>query len=439
MLKSSNKTDVNTTELIISIDAETFESAVEREYQRQKRNIQLKGFRKGKVPRKLAEKEFGEGVFYEGAINSLLGLEMDAAINETGLVLVDRPNVEITSIDKEAGVELKAICVTKPVIEISDYKGLKAKKIVKDITDEDVNKQIDIIRKKNARIVSVEDRPAQLEDEVIIDFEGFFGDEAFEGGKGEDHPLKLGSGQFIPGFEDQIVGHSIGDEFDITVTFPENYPMEDYANKEAVFKTKLKSISYEELPEIDDDLIKDSTEFDSVEEYKADIRAKLEDAAVNQADAAFDGQLFEALIAKVDSPIPNCMFEQRIDELMTQFDNQLKQQGMNIQTYCRYTGMDEASIRETYRDRAESEVKLRLALERIAELEGLEVTEDEINNSLGELAAANNMDVATVRRFINVNEYIGDMRVQKAVEFVKENAVIDETEDEETPAEKAAE
>ena len=219
-LKSSTKTDVNTTELVISIDAEAFEAAVEKEYQRQKKNIQIKGFRKGKVSRKLAEKTFGEGAFYEGAINALVGPEVDAAVKETGLVLVDRPNVEVTSIDKAEGVELKAICITKPEIEISDYKGIKAAKVVKEITDEDIDKQIEIIRKKNARIVSVEDRAAQMDDEVIIDFEGFFGDEAFEGGKGEDHPLKLGSGAFIPGFEDQIVGHSIGDEFDVVVTFP---------------------------------------------------------------------------------------------------------------------------------------------------------------------------------------------------------------------------
>ena len=224
-LKSSNKTDVNTTELVISIDADAFEAAVEKEYQRQKKNIQIKGFRKGKVSRKLAEREFGEGAFYEGAINSLLGPEIDAAVKETGLVLVDRPNVEVTSIDKAQGVELKAVCVTKPEIEIADYKGIKAPKSVKEITDADIDKQIDIIRKKNARIVSVEDRAAQLDDEVIIDFEGFFGDEAFEGGKGEDHPLRLGSGQFIPGFEDQIVGHNIGDEFDVNVKFPEDYQM----------------------------------------------------------------------------------------------------------------------------------------------------------------------------------------------------------------------
>lgn len=433
-LKSSTKTDVNTTELVISIDADAFEAAVEKEYQRQKKNIQIKGFRKGKVTRKLAEKEFGEGAFYEGAINSLLGPEIDAAVKETGIVLVDRPNVEVTSIDKAQGVELKAVCVTKPEIEITDYKGIKAPKEVKEITDADIDNQIDVIRKKNARIVSVDDRAAQLNDEVIIDFEGFFGDEAFEGGKGEDHPLKLGSGQFIPGFEDQIVGHNIGDEFDVTVTFPENYQMSDYAGKEAVFKCKLKAISYEELPEINDDLIKDATEFDTVDEYRADIKSKLEEAAVQQADSAFENVVMNALIEKVDAPIPNCMFEQRIDALMRSFEQQLRQQGMDLKLYFQYTGMDADSFRDTYRDRAVNEVKLRLALEKIAEVENLEPTEEEINNGLADVAAANNMDVETVKRFIPMEDYIEDLRVQKAVDLVKENAVVDNT-----PAEDKAE
>lgn len=424
-LKSSTKTDVNTTELVITIDAETFENAVEKEYQRQKKSIQLPGFRKGKVSRKLAEKTFGEGAFYEGAINSLLGPELDAAITETGLEIVDRPSVEVLSIDKESGVELKAVCVTKPEIEISDYKGIKAAKVVKDITDEDINKQIDMIRKKNARIISIDDRAAQLDDEVIIDFEGFFGDEAFEGGKGEDHPLRLGSGQFIPGFEDQVVGHNIGDEFDVNVTFPENYQMTDYAGKEATFKCKLKAINFEELPEINDELIKDATEFDSVDEYKADIKAKLEEAAAKQADTAFETALLNAIIEKVDSPIPNCMFEQRIDGLMRTFEQQLNQQGMDLKLYFQYTGMDMDSFRETYRDRAENEVKLRLALEKIAELETLAPTEDEINAGLADIAAANNIDVETVKNFIPMGEYTTDLKVQKAVEFIKENAVVD--------------
>ena len=426
-LKSSNKTDVNTTELVISIDPATFENAVEKEYQRQKKNIQIRGFRKGKVSRKLAEREFGEGAFYEGAINLLLGPEIDAAVKETGLVLVDRPNVEVTSIDKENGVELKAVCVTKPEIEISDYKGIKAPKEVKEITDEDIDKQIDIIRKKNARIVSVDDRAAQLGDEVIIDFEGFFGDEAFDGGKGEDHPLRLGSGQFIPGFEDQVVGHNIGDEFDINVKFPEDYQMADYAGKDAVFKCKLKGISYEELPEINDDLVKDATEFETIAEYKDDIKSKLEEAAVQQAESGFENAVMNALIAKVDSPIPNCMYEQRIDSLMRSFEQQLKQQGMDIKLYFQYTGMDMDSFRETYRDRAVNEVKLRLALEKIAELENIEISEEDINNGLGEIAAANNVDVETVKRFIPLDDYTTDLRVQKAIEFVKENAVVDNT------------
>lgn len=424
-LKSSTKTDVNTTELVLTIDAETFEAAVEQEYQRQKKNIQIKGFRKGKVSRKLAEKEFGEGAFYEGAVNALIGPEIDAAVRETGLVLVDRPNVEVTTLDKNEGVEFKAICITKPEIEIADYKGIKAAKKVQEITEEDIDKQIEMIRKKNARIVSVDDRAAQLDDEVIIDFEGFFGDEAFEGGKGEDHPLRLGSGQFIPGFEDQIVGHNIGDEFDVVVTFPEDYQMTDYAGKEATFKTKLKAISYEELPEINDDLVKDATEFDSVEEYRKDIREKLEESAANQAETSFENAIMNALIEKVDSPIPNCMFEQRIDALMRSFDQQLRQQGMDMNLYFQYTGMDADSFRDTYRERAESEVKLRLALEKIAELENIEVSDEEINTGLAEIAAANNMDVEMVKRFIPVGEYTTDLKVQKAVELVKENAVVD--------------
>jgi len=434
-LKSSNKTDVNTTELIISIDPQTFETAVEKEYQRQKKNIVLKGFRKGKVSRKMAEMAYGEGAFYEGAINSLIPAELDAAIAETKLELVDRPNIEVTSLDKENGVEIKAVCVTKPEIEITDYKGIKAPKEVREVTDEDVEKQIEIIRKKNARVVTVEDRPAQLGDEVNIDFEGFFGDEAFEGGKGENHPLTLGSGAFIPGFEDQIVGHNVGDSFDVVVTFPEDYQMTDYAGKEATFKTKINSISYEELPEIDDDLIKDSTDFDTVADYKADIKEKLADSAVKQAESAFENAILTALIEKVDSPIPNCMFEQRIDTLMNSFAQQLQQSGMTLPLYCQYTGMTEDALRDSYRDRAVGEVKLRLALEKIAELENIEISEDELNAGLQDMAAANNVDIETIKRFIPVEDYRNDLRVQKAVDLVKENAVVDNSAAEEAASE----
>ncbi len=442
-LKSSTKTDVNTTELVISIDAEKFENAVEREYQRQKKSIQIKGFRKGHVSRKMAERTFGESVFYEGAINSLIGSEIESAVAGLALALVDRPSVEVTSIDKETGVELKAICITKPDIEIPDYKGMKASKAIKEVTDADIDRQIEMIRKKNARIVSVDDRPAQIGDEVTIDFEGFFGDEAFEGGKGEDHPLVLGSGQFIPGFEDQIVGHSIGEEFDVNVTFPVDYQMEEYAGKDATFKTKLKAISYEELPEINDDLVKDATEFDTVEEYRADIKTKLEEASIKQADADFETQLLNALIEKVDSPIPNCMFEQRIDTIVRTFEQQLSQQGMDIKLYFQYTGMNMEDFRESYREKAVNEVKLRLALEKIAEIEKIEVSEEEINTGLTEVAAANRVDVETIKRFIPMDDYVMDLKVQKVIDLIKETAVtedtpVEEVSVEETPVEETS-
>lgn len=426
-LKSSTKTDVNTTELIIEINPTIFENAVEAAYQKQKKNISLPGFRKGKVSRKMAEKQYGEGVFYEDAVNSLIGPEIDAAVTENKIQLVDRPQVEVLSLDKEKGVEIKAVCITKPEIEISDYKGIKAAKIVKDITDEDVDDQLKSIRQRNARIVSVDDRAAQLNDEVILDFEGFFGDEPFEGGKGEDHPLKLGSGQFIPGFEEQIVGHNIGDEFDVNVKFPEEYQMEEYAGKDATFKCKLKSISYEELPELDDELVKDATEFDTLEEYKADIRKKLEENAIKQADLEFENSIMTSIIEKVDSPIPNCMYEKRIDALVHNFEQTLSEQGMSIDVYFQYTGMDMDSFRETNRERAVNEVKLRLALEKIAELEKFELSEDEINAGLEDVAAANKTTVEIIKRYIPMDDYKTDLLVHKAIDFVKENAVVDNT------------
>ncbi len=433
-LKSTTRTDVNTVELVFEVGAETFETAVEQAYQRVKKNISLPGFRKGKVSRKMAEAQMGEGVFYEEALNALINEELTPALMEADFVLVDRPQIEVEKVDKAEGVVFKALCITKPEIEIADYKGIKASKAVRTVTDEDVEAQVNMIRQRNARLVSVDDRAAQMGDEANIDFEGFFGDEAFEGGKGESFPLRLGSGQFIPGFEEQIVGKNIGDEFDVNVTFPENYQMEEYAGKEAVFKCKLNGITVEELPEADDAFIQDSTEFDTLEAFKADAKAKLEASAVREADSMFDNAIMEALIAKVDAPIPNCMFEQRIDTLVANFEDMLKQQGMSLDLYLQYTGMDINDFRDANRDRAENEVKLRLALEKIADLENIEIAPEELEESLAKLAAANNLTVEQVKRRLPMADYIMDMRVTKAVELVKESAVA-----EDAPAEEAAE
>ena len=420
-LKSSTKVDVNTHELVFAVDAEAFSAAVEKAYQRQKKSITVPGFRKGKASKKLVEKYYGEGVFYEEAINGLINSEMPDAIKESELVLVDTPRIEVVSADKENGVEFKAICITKPEITVADYKGIKAPKNVKDITDADIDAQIEQIKQRNARIVSVDDRPAMLQDEVIIDFEGFMDGTPFEGGKADEFPLKLGSGQFIPGFEEQIVGHSIGDEFEINVTFPENYQMEEYAGKPAVFKVKIHAINASEYPEFDDELIKDTTEFDTVDEWKDDLREKLEKQAETRAESEFENYIMQTLIDTADGVIPKCMFDHRVDSLIRNFEHGLKQQGMSVDIYLQYTGMDMDSFRETFQERAENEVKLRLALEKIADMENIQPAEEEIDSQLQEVADANNLSLEDVKLRIPMDDFITDLRVTKAIEFVKEN------------------
>lgn len=426
-LKSSTKVDVNTQELVFTVDAEAFAAAIEKTYQRQKKNIQVPGFRKGKASKKLVEKYFGEGVFFEDAINLLINQEMPSAIEESELVLVDTPKIEVVKADLEEGVEFKAICITKPEITIPEYKGLKAPKNVKDITEDEIAVQVEQIRQRNARIVSVDDRAAQNDDEVIINFEGFIDDVAFEGGKADEFPLKLGSGQFIPGFEEQIVGHSIDDEFDVNVTFPEEYQMEEYAGKAAVFKVKLNAINMTELPEIDDELIKDTTEFESLEEWKNDIKTKLEAQAESKAAAEFENYLMQTIIDTAEGVIPKVLFDKRVDQLILEFERSLKSQGMSVEIYLQYTGMDMESFKETFVERAENEVKLRLALEYVAETENLVPTEDEINDGLKDIAAANKMTVEDVKMRIDFDAYMTDLKAIKAVALVKENAIIDNT------------
>ena len=439
-LKSSNKTDVNMTELVVEIDAESFEKAVEAAYQRQKKNISMPGFRKGKVPRKMCERTYGENVFYEDAINALLNMELPALIVDNKLNVVDTPKVEVTAVSKEDGVTMKVICVTKPEISLEGYKGIEAPKVVKEIADEDVDQQIESMRQRNARVVSVDDRAAEMGDEVNLNFEGFFGDEAFDGGKGENYQLKLGSGQFIPGFEEQVAGHNIGENFDVTVTFPEDYQMDEYAGKEAVFHCSINSISHEELPELDDEFVKDTSDFDTVDELKADVRKKLEENAENAASNSFENAVTLKLIEKVTDPIPHCMFEHRADSLMNQFANQLKAQGISMDLYLQYTGMTQDALKETYLERAENEVKLRLALEKVAEMEKLEVSDEDLEAEVNRLAEENNLTAEDVKKRIYLEDLREDMLATKAMELVKEAAVATDApeETEEAPAEETA-
>ena len=302
--------------------------------------------------------------------------------------------------------------------------NLYAKRKAGSLTQEDIDKQTEILRKKNARKVAVTDRVAQPDDEVIIDFEGFFGNEAFEGGKADDHPLRLGSGTFIPGFEDQVVGHNIGDNFDVVVPFPDNYPMADFAGKEATFKCKLKGINQYELPELTDELVKELTSYETVADFTAYVKEQLKKSAEAQAKADFENAVMNALVEKVTAPIPECMFEQRLDAILQSFEADIAKQGMNMELYFKYTGTNEAEFRESFRERAENEVKLSLAFEKIAELENLTVSEDELETALGRLAITNNIEVKDIRNYVPAEEFREELRLQKAAEIVLKNASV---------------
>ena len=423
-LKATNNVETNKYELEIEISAEDFEAAIEIAYLKARKNIAMPGFRKGKAPRKLIEKEYGEQVFFEDAVNLLYAPVVNGAVEESGLELVTRPEVEVTEISKENGVKLKATCITKPEVEVKDYKGIEVEKVVNPVTDEDINKQLDALREKNVTVETVDDRAAENGDDVVIDFEGFKDDVAFEGGKAEDFTLSLGSGQFIPGFEDQIVGHNAGEEFDINVTFPEEYQVKELAGAPAVFKIKLKSISKKVMPELDDDMVKDSTEFDTVDEYKADVKKKLEEANEKHADSEVEAKIFDKVIENMTAEIPQVMFDNRVNEMIGELEQRLAPQGISLDLYMQYTGQTMDTVKKAYAEQAEKQVKLRLALEKIAKLENIEVTEDELKAEFDKLAEAYKLDVDQIKQFIHDDDLKKDIAVGKAVDLIKDAAVI---------------
>ena len=423
-LKATNNVETNKYELEIEISAEDFEAAIEKAYLKARKNIAMPGFRKGKAPRKLIEKEYGEQVFFEDAVYLLYAPVVNGAVEESGLELVTRPEVEVTEISKENGVKLKATCITKPEVEVKDYKGIEVEKVVNPVTDEDINKQLDALREKNVTVETVDDRAAENGDDVVIDFEGFKDDVAFEGGKAEDFTLSLGSGQFIPGFEDQIVGHNAGEDFDINVTFPEEYQVKELAGAPAVFKIKLKSISKKVMPELDDDMVKDSTEFDTVDEYKADVKKKLEEANEKHADSEVEAKIFDKVIENMTAEIPQVMFDNRVNEMISELEQRLAPQGISLDLYMQYTGQTIDTVKKAYAEQAEKQVKLRLALEKIAKLENIEVTEDELKAEFDKLAEAYKLDVDQIKQFIHDDDLKKDIAVGKAVDLIKDAAVI---------------
>ena len=421
---SNNKTGANTVEAEIKVNAEEFEAAVQAAYLKRRKNISLPGFRKGKATRKMIEAQYGEGFFYEEAVNGMYQKTVADAIEEMKLEVVDVPETEVTSVSKEDGVCFKVTFTVKPEVAISGYKGLKVEKTVKTITDADVDADVERVRNQNARIIDVTDRAVANGDTVVFDFEGFCDGEAFEGGKAEKFSLEIGSGRFIPGFEEQIVGKNVDEEFDVNVTFPEDYNAENLAGKPAVFKCKIHEIKGKELADLDDEFAKDVSEFDTLAEYKADIKAKLEETAQKQADSMLDNTISEKLAELVEAEIPEAMYEHRIADMLREWEYRNRYAGITLNDYLRYTGLTIDQFKENFRAPAEIQVKLRLALEKIAELENIEVTDAALEEQYQKLADEHKMDLERVKAVIPAESLKADIASEKAFDLVKESAEI---------------
>ncbi len=422
-LKSSTKVDTNRYELVVEVDGETFMKAVDRVFKKQVKSISLPGFRKGKAPRRLIEKAYGEGVFYEDAIKDIYPLAIVRAAEEAGITLVrDKIDLDVIKAEKD-GLEFKAVVTSEPETNIKDYKGIEFAPVSLDITDEDIDEEIKKVQKRNSRLVTVEDRAAENDDVAVIDFKGILDGEAFDGGTAENYSLTLGSGSFIPGFEEQVVGHKAGEEFTIDVTFPEDYQADELAGKAVQFEIKLHEVKTHELPEVDDEFVKDVSEFDTVDEYRADLKSKLAETREKEAETSKENQIADKLIELLEAEVPEAMYENQLDSIVDEFSMNLRSQGLDLNTYMQYTGLTEEKLRDTYRDRAEAQVKLRLALKKVAELEGIKATDEDVEAKYNELASTYNVDVLRVKTAFSRGDIAGDIETERAMELVKENAV----------------
>ena len=424
--KEKDKKEKNCYTVEFSIEKETFDAAVNAAYKKNVAKMNVPGFRKGKAPKAIIEKMYGKGVFYEEAINACIPDAFEAALKESKLDMVGQPEFDVKTID-ENGVVMTAKLYVKPTVKIDGYKGLEIAKTVKAVTDEDVDAEIERTRERNARTIEVTDRAAANGDTVTIDFDGYVDEKQFDGGKAEGHDLKLGSGQFIPGFEDQIIGKAIGDAFDVNVDFPAEYHAKELAGKPAVFKVKLHAIKTTELPALDDEFAKDVSEFDTFAEYKADIKAKIQERNDKAAENEAEEKMIDALIEKLEADIPEPMFVAETENFVRDYDSRLRMQGLDLSTYFKYTGMNLDQLRAQMRPQAEKQVRVRLALEKIASAEKLTVTKKEIEAEYKRISDTYNVPLDDVKNMVKSEDIGADLKVKKAVDFVKENAVFTET------------
>ncbi|MCM1114398.1 MAG: trigger factor [Clostridium sp.] len=421
-LKSSNKIDTNTYEIEVTVTPEVFTEACKSAYMKQRKSIQLPGFRKGKATQGMVEKVYGEGAFFEEALEIVYPEAVTAAINEAELRTVDQPyDLEVPVMSKAEGVEMKMKVTVYPEVKLGEYKGLKAAMLPTEATDEDIDAEIESMRDRNSRLVSVEDRAAEMGDTAEIDFEGFVDGVAFDGGKGENYPLELGSGSFIPGFEEQVAGHKIDEEFDVNVTFPEEYAAE-LAGKDAVFKCKIHEIKTKEMPELDDEFVKDVSEFDTLDELKADIKSKINEKKAAEAKTDFENQLIEQIVENMECEVPECMFENKTNEMIQDYSYRLQMQGIDLNTYLSYLGQDMDSFKQSFRTGAENQVKASIALEAIVEAEKLDATEEEIDAEVAKLAEQYQMDAEQIKNAVPADQLAADIKTKKAVELIVNSA-----------------
>lgn len=421
-LKNVTDVEKNVKKIEFSCDKETFENAVNAVYKRNVKKFSVPGFRPGKAPKSFIEKMYGKGVFYEDAINDLIPAMYSAAIAESGLFPVSRPDIDIVSIDDD-GLVLSAQFDVKPEISLEGYKGLTVKKIVKPVSDEDVDAEIGRVRERNARTNEVTDRAAKLGDTVIFDYSGSVDGVKFDGGTAENQSLELGSGHFIPGFEDQVAGKSIGEDFVVSVTFPEDYHEESLAGKAAEFACKIHSITEKELPELDDDFAADVSDFTTFDEYKADVLAKLTERAEHEAEHEAQFALNEKLAELVVDEIPASMIENQAEDEVNNYANRLASQGLSLDMYLKYTGMTKEQLLDQFKEGAAKTVKVRLALEKIAELENIEISDEELEKEYATIADMYKMELDAVKAGVNADDLKADLKIRAAMKLVEETAV----------------
>lgn len=412
--------DKNKVKITFSVDAARFEEGMQYSYNKNKKDIVVQGFRKGRVPRKIAEMVYGKEVFYDDAINHILPDAYEKAVKETGAKVVSTPEIDIEKLDDE-GVVFTADVYIKPEVNIDGYKGLTYAKIDTNVTDDDVAAYIDAEREKSARIINVNDRPAAMGDTVNINFKGYIDDEPFEGGESENFDLELGSHSFIDNFEDQLVGVEAGANVVVNVTFPENYGAQDLAGKPAKFEVKINSIKGKEIPELDNDFVSDTTEFETVDEYKADVRARLIMNKQNEADGRRRELLIEKLADIMEADVPECMFENEINKMYENFTNSLRYRGMPVETYLNMINQTEDAVKDGFRPQAEKQVKGRLALEKIGEIENFEITEEEVDKEIERIAKEYGMEKDRLSEVMKIDEKESlkdDLKVQKALDLV---------------------